>query len=92
MFYNIIAHFVYVAPSMKVYNQSHPHMMNLTMRIGGMPGGSPEWMGCRVPTYMLLCPLMCRRGGHPVMAPPPGGLTCKPVPGSPSYHQLGYYQ
>ena len=45
MFYNIIVHFVYVAPSMMVYHQSHRRMMNLTMRIGGMQGGSPGMGG-----------------------------------------------
>ena len=62
MFYNIIAHFVYIAPSMMVYHQSHPRMMNLTMRIGGMPWGSPAMGGVQSAQIYAAVPIDASQG------------------------------
>ena len=73
MFHNIIAHFVYISPSMMVYHQSHPRMMNLTMRIGGMPGESPGMGGVQSAHIYAAVPIDASQGRPSCDGPAPRG-------------------
>ena len=73
MFYNIITHFVYIAPSMMVYHQSHPRMISPTMRIGGMPGGSPGMGGVQSAHIYAAAPIDALQGRPTCDGPAPSG-------------------
>ena len=73
MLCNIIAHFVYIAPSVMVYHQSHQCMMNPTMRIGGMPGGSPGMGGVQSAHIYAAAPIDASQGRPSCDGPAPRG-------------------
>ena len=81
--------------AMMTYRPAHPRMMNPAMRMGGMPGGSPGMSGMQG-AHMQPRPVMRPQGGHPGMAPPPGGGAYSQAgaqyQGAPHYRQPGYYQ
>ena len=85
MFYNIIAHFVYIASiAMMVHHQSHPRMISPTMRIGGMPGGSPGMGGVQSAHIYAAVPIDALQGRPTCDGPAPrGGLLASQYQGAP---------